>query len=102
MFFMSTIRLTVTADLKKEINFLRMMEYPTLTDAEIVKVAVGAQAVRSRKAVKKVVEYDDSDQNLKEMMRHAEYIFSLDENDQYDQPFWNESKLKPIDPKDFE
>ena len=40
MFTMNTIRLTVTADLKKEIDYLRMMEYPTLTDAEIVKVTV--------------------------------------------------------------
>ena len=35
----------MTPDLKKEVDFLRLMEYPALTDAEIFKVAVGAQAV---------------------------------------------------------
>lgn len=95
MFFMSTIRLTVTSDLEKEINFLRMMEYPTLTDAEIVKVAVGAQAVRSRKATKKaVIDYDDSDPNLKEMFLVAERSFELGEEEE--EPFWDETKLKPF------
>ena len=91
---MNTIRLTVTTDLKREIDFLRMMEYPTLTDAEIVKVAVGAQAVKSRKAVKKVVEYDNSDPSLRETLLVAQRSFDLGEEEE--EPFWDETKLKPF------
>lgn len=85
---MSTVRLTLTPDLKKEIDFLRLMEYPTLTDAEIFKVAVGAQAVKSRKAVA-------SDPTLKEMMINTAKMWSLDEN-VVEKPFWDESKLMPV------
>lgn len=92
---MNTIRLTVTANLKKEIDYLRMMEYPTLTYAEIVKAAVGAQAVKSRKAAKKIIEYDDSDPTMKEMMMNAARVWSLDEEGD-EEPFWDESKLKPV------
>ena len=90
MFTMNTIRLTVTADLKKEIDYLRMMEYPTLTDAEIVKVTVGAQAVKSRRA-----KYDDSNPTVKEMMANTARVWSLDEEGD-EEPFWDESKLKPV------
>ncbi len=94
MLFMSTIRLTVTTDLKKEINFLRMMEYPTLTDAEIVKVAVGAQAVRSRRRT--ISKYNYSDIGPKELMLQAAKSFELEDGDSDEEPFWDETKLKPI------
>lgn len=89
---MSTIRLTVTPELKKAIDYLRMLEYPTLTDAEIVKVAVGTKVAESKKA---------GDLTPEELMKQAEYSFSLDEDDQYEEPFWDESKLKPLNLKDF-
>ncbi|KKS32438.1 MAG: hypothetical protein UU93_C0007G0043 [Candidatus Amesbacteria bacterium GW2011_GWA2_42_12] len=90
MSIMNTIRLTVTADLKKEIDYLRMMEYPTLTDAEIVKVTVGAQAVKSRRA-----KYDDSDPSMKAMKANTARVWGLDEEDE-EELFWDESKLKPV------
>lgn len=85
---MSTVRLTLTPDLKKEIDYLRLMEYPTLTDAEIFKVAVGAQAVKSRKAAA-------GDPTLKEMMINTAKMWSLDEN-VAEKPFWDETKLTPV------
>ena len=90
MFTMNTIRLTVTADLKKEIDYLRQMEYPTLTDAEIVKVTVGAQAVKSRRS-----KYNDSDPTVKEMMMNTVRVWGLDEEGD-EEPFWDESELKPV------
>ena len=96
MLDMSTIRLTVTPELRKTLDWLRVLEYPTLTDAEILKVVVGQTAVSKRKMAKKV---DYSDPTPKELMRHAEYIFGLDEDDQYDEPFWDETKLKPFKPR---
>jgi len=96
---MNTIRLTVTADLKKEIDYLRMMEYPTLTDAEIVKVTVGAQAVRSRKRT--VFKYDDSDPSPKELMLQAAGSFELEDGGVDEEPFWDEAKLKPIKLKNY-
>ena len=89
---MSTIRLTVTPELKKAIDYLRILEYPTLTDAEIVKVTVGDKVARS----KRVFKYDDSDPTPEEMMRVADYVWSLDEGDQDEEPFWDETKLKPL------
>ena len=80
----------MTADLKKEIDYLRMMEYPTLTDAEIVKVTVGAQAVKSRRA-----KYDDSDPSMKAMKANTARVWGLDEEDE-EELFWDESKLKPV------
>ncbi len=90
MSIMNTIRLTVTADLKREIDYLRMMEYPTLTDAEIVKVTVGAQAVKSRRA-----KYNDSDPSMKAMKANTARVWGLDEEGG-EEPFWDESKLKPV------
>jgi hypothetical protein len=85
---MSTVRLTLTPDLKKEIDFLRLMEYPTLTDAEIFKVAVGAQAVKSRKSF-------GNEPTIKEMMKNTATTWSLGEKGNEDQ-FWDESKLRPV------
>ena len=98
---MSTIRLTVTSDLKKEIDFLRLMEYPTLTDAEIVKVAVGAQAVKSRR--KRVFDYDDSDPAPEELMLQAARSFELEDGDGDgdEEVFWDETKLKPLKLKNY-
>lgn len=85
---MNTVRLTMTPDLKKEIDFLRLIEYPTLTDAEIFKVAVGAQAVRSRRA-------SGNEPTLKEMMINTAKMWSLDEEGG-EEPFWDERKLAPV------
>lgn len=85
---MNTVRLTMTPDLKKEIDFLRLIEYPTLTDAEIFKVAVGAQAVRSRRV-------SGNGPTLKEMMINTAKMWGLDE-ESGEEPFWDESKLAPV------
>ncbi|MBI5356413.1 hypothetical protein HZB78_02265 [Candidatus Collierbacteria bacterium] len=85
---MSTVRLTLTPDLKKEIDFLRLMEYPTLTDAEIFKVAVGAQAVKSRR-------FAGGEPTIKEMMINTAKVWNLGEEDG-EEPFWDESKLTPV------
>lgn len=96
MSFMSTIRLTVTPELKEQLDLLRYAYYPALSDAEIAKVTIGVQAVRARRPKRKILDLDYSDPTPKELMRHAEYIFSLDEGDQYDEPFWDETKIKPV------
>lgn len=88
MSIMNTVRLTMTPDLKKEIDFLRLMEYPTLTDAEIFKVAVGAQAVKSRRSAA-------NEPTPKEMMINTAKMWGLDEEG-YEEPFWDESKLAPV------
>lgn len=96
---MSTIRLTVTSNLKKEIDFLRMMEYPTLTDAEIVKVAVGTAAVKSKR--KRAFDYDDSDPSSKELMLQASRSFELEDADGNEEVFWDETRLKPLKLKNY-
>ena len=99
MSIMNTLRLSLTADLKEGLDLLRSTEYPTLTRAEVAKLAIGREVVRSRRKAKRVSDLDYSDPTPAELMRHAEYIFSLDEGDQYDQPFWDERKLKPFKPR---
>ena len=86
----------MTPDLKKEVDFLRLMEYPALTDAEIFKVAVGAQAVKSRRSAgKSDLEDGSDDPTLKEMMINTAKVWSLDEKGN-EEPFWDESKLMPV------
>ncbi len=99
---MSTIRLTVTPELKKAIDYLRMLEYPTLTDAEIVKAAVGTKMSEAKKAVKKtVIDYDDSDPTSEELMYNAAKSFELEDEGEGEEPFWDETKLKPIKLKHY-
>jgi len=81
---MNSIRLTVTNNLKREIDFLREKEYPTLTDAEIVKLAVGAQAVLSRR---KMQEYDFSDLSSEEILLQTAKNFEIGSEDKDEEQF---------------
>jgi hypothetical protein len=94
---MSTIRLTVTPELRKTLDWLRVFEYPTLTDAEILKATAGQAAVRRRRATKEV---DYSDPTPGELMLQTGYVFTADEEDG-DIPEVDLSKLKPINRKDY-
>lgn len=102
MSIMNTIRLSVTPDLKKELDFVRLVEYPSLTYAEMLKMAFVEKAARTRQKVRRVDELDYSDPTPEEVMRNTAYVWGLDEEDEEEEVFWDESKLKPINPKDFE
>lgn len=94
MLNMSTIRLVVNDELRKTLDFLRLFEYPTLTDAELVKVAISREAVRAKRA-KKVTSYDDSELGPREILLQAARSFEMeDEGD--GEIFWDESQLKPL------
>lgn len=84
----------MTPELRETLDWLRVSEYPTLTDAEILKATAGHAAVRKR--VTKEMDY--SDPTLEELMRQAEYVFSLDEGDQ-EIPEVDVTKLKPFKPR---
>lgn len=91
---MNTIRLVINDELRQVLDYMHVSQYPTLTYAEMTKVALSNEAVRIKRA-KKISTYNDSDPTPKEMMLNTAKIWSLDE-DGDEEPFWDESKLKPV------
>ncbi len=91
---MSTIRLVVNDELRNSLDFLRLAKYPILTDAELVKVAISHETIRAKKARNNPA-YDDTEPTTREMMINTARVWSLDE-DGDEEPFWDESKLKPV------
>lgn len=96
---MGTIRLVVNNELREVLDFLRLSTYPTLTDAELVKVAISGEMVRAKRANKKLV-YDDSELGLENLVVQAAKSFEI-ENGENEQIFWNEKNLKPLNLKNY-
>ncbi|MEK7121713.1 MAG: hypothetical protein AAB857_03330 [Patescibacteria group bacterium] len=96
---MSTIRLVVNDELRKTLDFLRVFEYPTLTDAELVKVAISREVIRAKKT-RETLDYDDSDLNPKELLFQAAKSFEMEDEGEKE-VFWNESNLKPLKLKNY-
>ena len=91
---MGTVRLVLTGEFGRTMDYLQTALFPSLTRAEIIKVSVGQIAVMAKKS-KKIFDYDYSDPTPKEMMLNTAKIWSLDE-DGDEEPFWDVSKLKPV------
>lgn len=89
---MSTIRLVINSELRSVLDFLRSSAYPTLTDAELVKVAISREAVRT----KKTSTYDDSDPSLKELLFNSAKSWEMEEEE--GEPFWDQKAIKPFKP----
>ena len=96
---MGTIRLVVNNELREVLDFLRLSKYPTLTDAELMKVAISGEMVRAKRTNIKSV-YDDSELGLKDLAIQAAKSFEM-ENDGNEQVFWNEKNLKPLNLKNY-
>ena len=86
----------VNDKLRSVLDFLRTSAYPALTDAELVKVAISREVVRTRK----ISNYDYSDPTPQELLFQAAKSFEMeDEGDEG--VFWDESKLKPLNLKNY-
>ena len=90
---MNTVRLALTGEFGKTMDFLQTALFPSLTRAEIIKVSVGQIAVMAKRT-KKVLNYDDSDVRPDEIMYQASRSFGIDNDDE--PVFWEESAVKPI------
>lgn len=95
---MNTIRLVLNDELNRTLDFLRLAEYPALSNAEILKVAISREAVRAKRA-KKSLAYDDSDILPKEIMYQASKSFDIDNDDE--PVFWDETVVKPLKLKSY-
>lgn len=95
---MNTIRLVLNDELSRTLDFLRLAEYPALSNAEILKVAISREAIRAKRT-KKSLSYDDSDLSPKEIMYQASKSFDIDNDDE--PVFWDESNIKPIKLKNY-
>lgn len=91
---MNTVRLALTGEFGRTMDFLQTALFPSLTRAEIIKVSVGQIAVMAKRS-KKVLDYDDSDPSPEEMLKNAAYFWDLGE-DGDEEIFWDESKIKPV------
>ena len=98
MLFMNTLRLALNPDLKQTLEFLKSVEYPNLTYAEVAKVAIAREATRAKRIMRQL-RYDDSGVSPKELLLQAEKSFEL-EDEGKEGIFWDESKLKPLALKD--
>lgn len=96
---MNTIRLVLNDELSRTLDFLRLAEYPALSNAEILKVAISREAIRAKRT-KKSLSYDDSDPTPKELLFQAAKSFEM-EDDGDEEIFWDESNIKPIKLKNY-
>lgn len=94
MLFMNTLRLALNPDLKQTLEFLKLTEYPSLTYAEVAKVAIAKEAARAKRSAKQGI-YSDVDPSPRELLLQAGKIFESEDDDAED-VFWDESKLKPL------
>ncbi|MBI5358702.1 hypothetical protein HZB69_03725 [Candidatus Amesbacteria bacterium] len=90
------MRLVLNDELRQALDFMHASEYPTLTYAEMTKVAIGKEAMRIKKS-KKILDYDDSDPSPDEIMYQASKSFDIDNDDE--PIFWDETAIKPLNLK---
>jgi hypothetical protein len=95
---MNTVRLALTGEFGRTMDFLQTALFPSLTRAEIIKVSVGQIAVMAKRS-KKVFDYDDSDLTPKEIMYQASKSFDIDNDDE--PVFWDETLVKPLKLKSY-
>lgn len=100
MFIMNTLRLALTSDLDKGLELLLSTEYPTLTKAEVAKLAIGREIVRVKRKLTGQVVYDDSNVSSREMALQASRVFGVTKGD--DEPVnYNLKRLKPVSWGDY-
>jgi len=95
MIAVNTLRLSLTDDLNSGLELLLSAEYPTLTKAEVAKVAIGREVVRVRRKLTGQAVYDDSEVTPRELMLQASRVFGVTKDDS--EPVnYDLKKLKPV------
>lgn len=92
---MNTLRLALTDDLDSGLDLLLQAEYPVLTKAEVVKVAIGREIMRVKRKLAGQTVYDDTDVSSPEMLLQASRVFGVTKSDKEPVNF-DPKKLKPV------